>query len=116
MKKSKDYQMMSPEALTMVAERFRLLGEPIRLGILQTLQAGEMSVGEITEAVETSQPNVSKHLKMLQTFDIVSRRQQGNTVYYAIADPSIFELCDVVCGSLQERMESRYNKMQSVFG
>lgn len=116
MEKSKDHKVMSPEALGMVAERFRLLGEPIRLRILQTLQGGEMSVGEITATVETSQPNVSKHMKMLQAYDIVSRRQEGNTVYYSIADPSIFDLCEVVCGSLQERFESKYNKMQSVFG
>ncbi len=116
MKKTNDHQKMTPEALALVAERFRLLGEPLRLNILQKLQAGEMSVGEITEAVETSQPNVSKHLKMLQTYGVVSRRQEGNTVYYAIADPSIFELCDVVCGSLQGRFESQYNKMRSVFG
>ncbi len=106
---------MSPEALQMVAERFKLLGEPIRLRILLNLQAGEMSVGEITEAVESSQPNVSKHLKMMQSADIISRRQEGNTVYYGIADRSIFELCDLVCGSLQKRIESRYDKMQTVF-
>jgi DNA-binding transcriptional ArsR family regulator len=47
MKKSKTHQIMSPEALQLVAERFKLLGEPIRLRILLNLQAGEMSVGEI---------------------------------------------------------------------
>lgn len=107
---------MTPEALEMIAERFRLLGEPLRLNILQKLQYGEMSVGEITEAVETSQPNVSKHLKLLQTYGVVSRRQEGNTVYYAIADPIIFELCDLVCGSLQNRFESQYSKMKTAFG
>lgn len=116
MKKKIDHQNMSSEAIGMVAERFRVLGEPIRLRILQSLQEEEKSVGEITKAVETSQPNVSKHLKMLQGYGIVSRRQEGNTVYYAIADPSIFELCNLVCGSLQESLESQYNKMQSVFG
>ncbi len=105
---------MSPDALKMIAERFRLLSEPIRLSILYALQKGEMSVGEITEAAQTSQPNVSKHLKMLQNFDIVARRQEGNTVYYSIADPTIFELCDLVCGSLQEQLEAQYKKMKSV--
>ncbi|MEZ5426906.1 MAG: metalloregulator ArsR/SmtB family transcription factor [Pyrinomonadaceae bacterium] len=116
MKKTVNHQKMTPEALEMVAERFRLLGEPIRLRILQSLQAGELSVGEITQVVETSQPNVSKHLKMLQTLGVVARRQEGNTVYYSILDPSIFELCDLVCGSIQARLSSQYDRLQSAFG
>ena len=113
MKNKIEHQNLSPEAITMVAERFRLLGEPIRLRILQALQPGEISVGEIREAVKTSQPNVSKHLKMLQTLGIVSRRQEGDTVFYAIADPTIFELCNLVCGSIETRLRFEYSKLQS---
>jgi ArsR family transcriptional regulator len=95
------------EALQLVANRFKTLSEPIRLRILQTLQDGEKSVNELTEAVETSQPNVSKHLKILQDAGIVRRQQQGNTVYYSIADESIFTLCEVVCGSLENRLRNQ---------
>lgn len=98
---------LSTEALHLIAERFKLLSEPIRLQILHALQEGEKSVNDLTDAVETSQPNVSKHLKMLQLNGILNRRQLGNTVYYSIADESIFTLCDTVCGSLEEKLKSQ---------
>jgi ArsR family transcriptional regulator len=99
-------QQMSPEALSLVANRFKVLAEPLRLRILQMLEDGEMSVTAITEAVQTTQPNVSKHLKMLQDAGFVARRQEGNTVYYSIADDSVFALCDLVCGSIRERLNA----------
>lgn len=98
---------LSNEALELIANRFKILSEPIRLRILQTLQDGEKSVTELTEAVETSQPNVSKHLKILQDAGIVKRQPQGNTVYYSIADASIFTLCETVCSSLETRLKNQ---------
>ena len=98
---------LSNEALELIANRFKILSEPIRLRILQTLQEGERSVTELTEAVETSQPNVSKHLKILQDAGIVKRQPQGNTVYYSIADESIFTLCETVCSSLETRLKNQ---------
>ena len=98
---------LSPEALKLIANRFKVLSEPLRLQILHELQKGEKSVNELTEAVETSQPNVSKHLKILQDAGILKRQQNGNTVYYTIADESIFTLCELVCDSLQERLKNQ---------
>lgn len=94
---------MSLEALQLVAARFKVLSDPMRLRILQVLENGETSVSALAEAVESTQPNVSKHLKILQEAGLLSRRQEGNTVYYSISDPTVFELCDVVCSSLAER-------------
>jgi ArsR family transcriptional regulator len=93
---------MTMEALRFVAARFKVLADPLRLRMLHTLQGGELSVTAITEAVGATQPNVSKHLKILQEAGFLARRQEGNTVYYAIADRSVFELCDLVCSSLYE--------------
>lgn len=98
---------MSAEAVALVAARFKVLAEPLRLQILQFLQNGESSVTGVTKAVDSTQPNVSKHLKMLQDEGLVAKRQVGNTVYYKIADDSIFELCDVVCGSLEQKFTER---------
>lgn len=106
MPKQKKWEM-PPEALNLVAERFKILAEPLRLRILQSLEEGERSVTEITNSVESTQPNVSKHLKTLQDAGLLSRRQEGNTVYYQIADESVFELCDVVCASLKARLASQ---------
>lgn len=98
---------MSPEALELVANRFKILSEPLRLQLLQLLQNGEKSVSELTGLIQTSQPNVSKHLKILQTSGLVKRRQTGNTAFYAIADESIFTLCEVVCNSLEAQLKSK---------
>lgn len=99
---------LSPEALEMVAARFRVLAEPLRLRILQELESrGEMSVTELTEAVGATQPNVSKHVRILQDQGLVGRRQAGNTVFCFIADPSVLALCDAVCGSLRERLTTQ---------
>ncbi len=96
---------LSPEALELVAARFKVLAEPLRLRILQELELrGEMSVTELTEAVSATQPNVSKHLKILQDQGLVGRRQAGNTVFCFIADPTVITLCDAVCGSLRDRL------------
>lgn len=98
---------LSNEALNLIAMRFKVLAEPLRLRILHTLQDGEKSVNELSEAVEASQPNVSKHLKILQDAGVLNRQQKGNAVFYSIADDSIFELCEVVCNSLERRLENQ---------
>lgn len=98
---------LSPEALNLIANRFKVLSEPVRLRILHLLQDGEKSVTELTGAIETSQPNVSKHLKLLQDAGILKRQQRGNTVYYSIADESIFKLCELVCDSLEEKFKNQ---------
>ncbi len=98
---------LSLEALNLIADRFKILSEPIRLRILHTLQEGQKSVNELTAEIKTSQPNVSKHLKILQTAGILNREQSGNTAYYSIADESIFTLCETVCGSLEEQLKSQ---------
>jgi DNA-binding transcriptional ArsR family regulator len=96
---------LSSDALTLVAERFKVLAEPLRLRILQRLMDRARSVQELTELLSTSQPNVSRHLKLLHQHGFVSRRQEGNTVYYALVDPSVFQLCDLVCSSMQTRLQ-----------
>lgn len=98
------YEMLTPEAVDMVAARFRILGEPIRIRILQSLHEGEKNVTEIVAAVGSTQPNVSKHLRILQDAGIVGRRQEGNSVYCFIADSSVLDLCDTVCGSIREQV------------
>jgi len=107
MSKSSSKPNMSMEALELVAERFKALSEPIRLRILQELHDGEMSVSEITQVIDSSQPNVSKHLKLLQDAGLLARRQEGNTVYYSISDKVIFDICEIVCNSLREKFSAK---------
>lgn len=98
---------LNDEALTAVAERFRILSEPIRLRILQTISERELTVTEITRETGVSQPNASKHLRTLQDAGILGRDQRGNSVYYRIEDDSIFELCELVCDSLGARFREK---------
>ncbi len=107
MKKSAPPLERSPEALELVAQRFRALGDPVRLRLLHSLREGERSVGDLAERLKTTQPNVSKHLRRLQDLGFVTRRQQKNTVYYALADDSVFELCDIACAPLHERLSAQ---------
>ncbi len=94
---------LTDEALEHVARRFAVLAEPMRLRLLQTLFAGEMSVNALVEATGGTQANVSRHLQTLMQAHILSRRKEGLQVFYAIADPSIFKLCELVCGSLEKQ-------------
>jgi DNA-binding transcriptional ArsR family regulator len=95
-----------PDALVeRVAERFRVLGEPMRIRLLETLREGEASVRELQEATGASQQNVSQHLGVLLRAGIVGRRKEGNFALYSIADPVVFALCDQVCGGLRRQID-----------
>jgi DNA-binding transcriptional ArsR family regulator len=98
---------MTPEMLELVAQRFRLLADPMRLRILHELQQGECSVGELVNRVGASQPNISKHLASLKNQSMVKRRQEGNMAYFSIAAPYIFALCDTVCNSMRNEIEHK---------
>lgn len=104
---------MSWEALELVAARFRAMGEPLRLRILQQLEDSERSVSALAESVASTQPNVSKHLKVLQDAGLVKRRQQGTSVYYSIADAMVLELCDMICSRLRDRLEAQVGALNA---
>ena len=89
--------LLPPEALELVAARFRVLGDVMRLRLLEALMPGDRSVSELAVLLKTSQPNASKHLKVLQGAGVVGRRQDKNTVYYTIIDESVFAVCDLIC-------------------
>lgn len=95
---------MNDKTLELVAERFRLLGDPLRLRLLQTLERREMAVADLVAATGASQANVSKHLQLLLRGGLVRRRREGLFVFYSVGDARVFEMCDVVCGSLAEHL------------
>ena len=91
-----------PDALVdLIAERFRTIGDPNRIRLLERLQEGEASVQELAEHVGTSQQNVSKHLGVLARAGIVGRRKEGTFAYYRITDASVLAICEQVCGAVQ---------------
>ena len=90
--------------IELIAQRFRCLGEPMRIALLDHLRDGEATVGQLQAALGASQQNVSKHLAVLHRAAMVSRTKRGTSVVYAIADESVFELCEHVCGGLHRRV------------
>ena len=94
----------------LVAERFRVLSEPARIKLLDALRAGPASVGELAARVGLSQQNASKHLGVLHSAGLVQRTRAGSTAQHAIADPSVFVLCELVCDALRDR----YAALQAV--
>jgi DNA-binding transcriptional ArsR family regulator len=88
----------------LIAQRFRLLGEPTRLKLLDALRAGPATVNELQAATAASQQNVSKHLGMLVDSGPVRRVKDGNRAYFSIVDESLFDLCEQVCGSLRRQL------------
>lgn len=83
-----------------VAARFKALGEPARLRILDALRGGELAVGDLVERTGLNQANLSKHLQLLYGLGFVVRRKAGLFVYYRLADHEVFQLCDIMCGRL----------------
>lgn len=104
-KKSDAHPVLTDEALAQVAARFRVLGDPTRLRILNLLMQGELAVGELTDETGFEQSNVSRHLSLLRREGVVVRRTEGNRALYRIGDPTIVELCEIVCGGLLGRHE-----------
>ena len=77
----------------------------MRIKLLDRLREGEASVGELQEALGASQQNLSKHLGILHAAGMVSRTKDGNRTLYEIGDPSVFDLCDIVCGGVQRQLD-----------
>jgi DNA-binding transcriptional ArsR family regulator len=88
----------------LIAARFRVIGEPTRIRLLDRLRGGEASVQELADALAASQQNVSKHLGVLHGARILNRRREGNRVLYDIADDSVFALCETVCGGIERQL------------
>ncbi len=104
-------QAMSDKMLDLVARRFRTLGEPYRLRILQELEAGEKSVGDLVVALDGNQPNVSKHLQILSDAGLIGRRREGTSIFYAISDPMVFKLCALVCNSEAAKSRREFEEL-----
>jgi ArsR family transcriptional regulator len=98
---------LSDAAIAMIANRFKVLSDPLRLKLLIALEARERNVSELVAATKNTQTNVSRHLATLADAGIVTRRKAGQSAIYRISDPAVFDLCKHVCGSLQKRFEDQ---------
>jgi DNA-binding transcriptional ArsR family regulator len=103
-----------PEAYARtVADRFRLLGDPTRLRLMDLLRDGERSVGALATELGCTQANVSKHMALLADGGLVTRRREGLHCYYAVFDDAVFTLCDSVCSSVLSHLDARSSALRS---
>ena len=103
---------LSPAALGLMANFFKVLSEVSRLQIVCSLKTSAKNVGEIVEETGLGQANVSKHLNMLTKAGIVTREQKGICVYYQIANPFLFDLCDLVCDALSAQFQQQHQQLE----
>ena len=94
------------DLVELIARRFRVLGEPSRIRLLDRLRDGEQSVSDLAVELGAGQQNVSKHLSVLADAGILARRKDGNHVYYRITDDGVLGLCEQVCGSLEQQVQT----------
>ncbi|MFA6545692.1 MAG: metalloregulator ArsR/SmtB family transcription factor [Limisphaerales bacterium] len=100
-------KQLTPEAVELIAARFRVLGEPSRLRLVAALEEGEKNVSELVSVTELTQANVSRHLQVLTEAGMLGRRKEGLNAYYFITDKSLFELCDLVCSQLRAGLTAK---------
>lgn len=98
---------MTPALLGELSDRFKALGEPARLQLLSALRQGEQSVGELVATTGLGQANVSKHLHQLHDAGFLKRRKEGTFTFYSLADDHVFDLCDLMCGRIEEEQRER---------
>lgn len=98
---------MGDAQLGAVAALFSVMSEPTRLRILQMLQDGPASVGEVMQRLQLKQANASKQLGILHQTGLLSRTKVGNSAVYSIRMPLVFDLCALVCNGLRQEAEEK---------
>jgi DNA-binding transcriptional ArsR family regulator len=87
---------MKQELRRFKAEIFQALGHPTRIAIVEALRDGELSAGQLIGQLELEQANVSQHLAVLRSKQVVVNRKEGNQVFYTLRDPALGEVLDIL--------------------
>jgi len=82
------------------------LAHPRRLEVIDRLRAGEMTVTDLAEALQISQPNMSQHLALMKQKGILTARRDGLNVYYRLASPKIVKACELMREVLVDHLEA----------
>jgi DNA-binding transcriptional ArsR family regulator len=104
----------SPDVIAAVADYFKVLSEVNRLEILTCLKSGRMNVMDIASETGLGQANLSKHLKVLTQAGVLSRHPKGTSAFYEIADPVIFELCELACERIGEQLQQQADRLKAL--
>ncbi len=104
-----------PDALRQFkASVFQALAHPTRIAIVEVLRDGELSAGMIIERLGLEQANTSQHLSVLRTKNIVVSRKEGNQVFYAVRDPLLIEVLDVMRRYFQAHIDDSVSSLQEI--
>ena len=106
-KRSASSSLLSAVALDLIAQQFRALSEPVRLRLLSALMHGEQNVSQLVKATGTGQANVSKHLAILKNAGMIATRRERLATMCSIADPVIYQLCEIMCTKLKAEHAER---------
>lgn len=98
---------INADKFDLIASQFRVLGEPVRLKLLNTLQGGERTVNELAALARTTQANASRLLRVLTESGFVERQRRSSFVYYSLADESVVALCNILKVKLQEDFKNK---------
>jgi DNA-binding transcriptional ArsR family regulator len=90
------------DELEQIAARFKMLGEPMRLRILQVVCRQPRTVTDIVAATGSMQANVSKHLALLAAAGILERKRAGQRIFYGMKDQLAMKLCELVRAQIAE--------------
>ena len=104
-KKATDFSDLPDRLLELVAECFQALSDPTRLKILRALKGGDRTVQQLVTLFDYTQPNISRHLSILAQAGLVKKTKKGAFVYYGVANPRVFYLCDGVCAHVNKVLE-----------
>lgn len=88
------------------AQILKVLAQPKRLMIMDSLHSGPKTVGELVASLELPQANVSQHLAALRSQQLVDTRREGNAIYYSLVSEKIVEACDLFHEFLLERFRN----------
>jgi DNA-binding transcriptional ArsR family regulator len=78
------------------ASVFQALAHPTRIAIIEVLRSGELSTRAIQERLGIEQANLSQHLSILRSRQLVLNRKDGNQVFYSLRDPVLTEVLDIM--------------------
>ncbi|HLI64087.1 MAG TPA: metalloregulator ArsR/SmtB family transcription factor [Terriglobales bacterium] len=95
--------MKTRDVFRQQARVLRALANESRLMIVDRLNRGECSVGELTEMIGSDVSTVSKHLALLRAHGIVEDRREGNLVYYRLLTPCVCNFFTCAAQVLKER-------------
>ena len=96
------------------ANIFQALAHPTRIAIIEVLRDGELPAGAIIERLGLEQANASQHLSILRTKQIVSKRKEGNQVFYSVRDPLLIEVLDIMRRYFQAHVEEAMSTLKEI--